>query len=174
MKLLGIGSRINHAEYGKGVITNVSSKEYWVTFIDGGLETIAINSEFEVIEATENEVDTISLYDVEQSLLSILKKWNGLGEPVAIGDKWKGGNMKLVPGQAGLAHKDIPIDVFFHKIVMLRDRLRVMEQKINASNLEEIEKVELQQYITRIYGSLTTFNILFKSQNDYFVGEKTK
>lgn len=174
MKLLGIGSRINHAEYGKGVITNVSSKEYWVTFIDRGLETIAIDSEFEVIEAAENEVDTISLYDVEQSLLSILKKWNGLGEPVAIGDKWKGGNMKLVPGQAGLAHKDVPIDVFFHKIVMLRDRLRVMEQKINASNLEEIEKVELQQYITRIYGSLTTFNILFKSQNDYFVGEKTK
>jgi len=174
MKLLGIGSRINHAEYGKGVITNVSSKEYWVTFIDGGLETIAINGEFEVIEATENEVDTISLFDVEQSLLSILKKWNGLGEPVAIGDKWKGGNMKLVPGQSGLAHKDVPIDVFFHKIVMLRDRLRVMEQKINASNLEEIEKVELQQYITRIYGSLTTFNILFKSQNDHFVGEKTK
>lgn len=174
MKLLGIGSRINHAEYGKGVVTNVSSKEYWVTFIDGGLETISIDSEFEVIEAAENEVDTISLYDVEQSLLSILKKWNGIGEPVAIGDKWKGGNMKLVPGQAGLAHKDVPIDVFFHKIVMLRDRLRVMEQKINASNLEEIEKVELQQYITRIYGSLTTFNILFKSQNDYFVGEKTK
>jgi hypothetical protein len=174
MKLLGIGSRINHAEYGKGIVTNVSSKEYWVTFIDGGLETIAIDSEFEVIEAAENEVDTISLYDVEQSLLSILKKWNGLGEPVAIGDKWKGGNMKLVPGQAGLAHKDVPIDVFFHKIVMLRDRLRVMEQKINASNLEEIEKVELQQYITRIYGSLTTFNILFKSQNDHFVGEKTK
>ena len=174
MKLLGIGSRINHAEYGKGVVTNVSSKEYWVTFIDGGLETIAIDSEFEVIEAAENEVDTISLYDVEQSLLSILKKWNGLGEPVAIGDKWKGGNMKLIPGQVGLAHKDVPIDVFFHKIVMLRDRLRVMEQKINASNLEEIEKVELQQYITRIYGSLTTFNILFKSQNDNFVGEKTK
>ena len=174
MKLLGIGSRINHTEYGKGVVTNVSSKEYWVTFIDGGLETIDLNSEFEVIEAAENEVDTISFYDVEQGLLSILKKWNGLGEPVAIGDKWKGGNMKLEPGQAGLAHKDVPIDVFFHKIVMLRDRLRVMEQKINASTIEEIEKVELQQYITRIYGSLTTFNVLFKSQSDYFVGEKTK
>ena len=174
MKLLGIGSRINHAEYGKGVVTNVSTKEYWVTFIDGGLETIDLDSEFEVIEAAENEVDTISFYDVEQSLLSILKKWNGLGEPVAIGDKWKGGNMKLEPGQVGLAHKDVPIDVFFHKIVMLRDRLRVMEQKINASKIEEIEKVELQQYITRIYGSLTTFNVLFKSQSDYFVGEKTK
>jgi hypothetical protein len=174
MKILGIGSRINHAEYGKGVVTNVSSTEYWVTFIENGLETIDIDSEFEVIATAENEVDTVSFYDVEQSLLSILKKWNGLGEPVAIGDKWKGGKMILEPGQAGLAAKDVPIDVFFHKIVMLRDRLRVMEQKINASNLEEIEKVELQQYITRIYGSLTTFNVLFKSPNDYFVGEKTK
>ena len=174
MKILGIGSRINHAEYGKGVITNVSSKEYWVTFIEKGLETIAIDSEFEVIEAAENEVDTISFYDVEQSLLSILKKWNGLSEPVAIGDKWKGGKMILDPGQVGLASKEIPIDTFFHKIIMVRDRIRVMEQKINASNLEEIEKIELQQYITRIYGSLTTFNVLFKSQNDYFVGEKTK
>ena len=174
MKLLGIGSRINHPEFGKGVVTNVSTKEYWVTFIESGLETIGLDSEFEVIEASENEVDTISFYDVEQSLLTILKKWNGLGEPVAIGDKWKGGIMKLEPGQAGLASKEVPIDTFFHKIVMLRDRLRVMEQKINASNLEEIEKVELQQYITRIYGSLTTFNVLFKSQNDYFVGEKSK
>lgn len=174
MKLLGIGSRINHSEYGKGVVTNVSSKDYWVTFIDGGLETIPLDSEFDVIEAAENEVDTVSFFDVEKSLLNILKKWNGLGEPVAIGDKWKGGNMKLEPGQAGLQAKDVPIDTFFHKIVMLRDRLRVMEQKINASNLEEIEKIELQQYITRIYGSLTTFNVLFKSQTDYFVGEKTK
>ena len=82
--------------------------------------------------------------------------------------------MKLEPGQAGVQGKDIPIDVFFHKIVMLRDRLRVMEQKINTSNIEEIEKVELQQYITRIYGTLTTFNVLFKLQSQYFVGEKTK
>ncbi|HOZ75735.1 MAG TPA: hypothetical protein PLS51_02110 [Flavobacterium sp.] len=174
MKILGIGSRINHPEYGKGVITNVSSKEYWVTFIENGLETIAINSEFEVIDAAENEVDTISFYDVEQSLLSMLKKWSDISEIVPIGDKWKGGKIILEPGQAGLANKEIPVDTFFHKIIMVRDRLRVMEQKINASSIEEIEKIELQQYITRIYGSLTTFNVLFKSQNDYFVGEKSK
>jgi hypothetical protein len=174
MKLLGIGSRINHPVYGKGVVTNVSSTDYWVTFMDNGLETIAIDSTFEVIEAAENEVDTISFYDVEKSLLSILKKWNGLGEPVAIADKWKGGSIKLEPGQAGLASKEIPIETFFHKIVMVRDRLRVMEQKINTSKLEETEKIDLQQYITRIYGSLTTFNVLFKSNSDYFVGEKTK
>jgi hypothetical protein len=174
MKILGIGSRIQHPDFGKGVITNVSSTEYWVTFIENGLETIAIESEFEIIEVVENEIDTVSLLDIEQSLLSILKKWNGLGEPVIIGDKWKGGKLILEPGQPGLASKEIPIDTFFHKIVMMRDRLRVMEQKINSSNLEEIEKIELQQYITRIYGSLTTFNVLFKLPKHNFVGEKTK
>jgi hypothetical protein len=73
-----------------------------------------------------------------------------------------------------LASKEIPVDTFFHKIIMVRDRLRVMEQKINASSIEEIEKIELQQYITRIYGSLTTFNVLFKTPTHYFVGDKTK
>lgn len=174
MKLLGIGSRINHPDYGKGVVTNVTSKDYWITFIENGLETIPLNDAFEVIEASENEVDTISLYDVEQTLKSILKRWSDITESVPMADKWKGGNLKLEPGQNGVQGKDIPIDTFFHKIVMVRDRLRVMEQKINSSKLDEIEKIDLQQYITKIYGSLTTFNILFKSQSDHFVGEKSK
>lgn len=174
MKILGIGSRIIHAEFGKGVITNVSNTDYWVTFMENGLETIALDSEFEVIEATENEVDTVSFFDVEKSLISILKKWSDVSEVVPIADKWKGGNIKLIPGQVGVQGKDIPIDTFFHKIVMVRDRVRVMEQKINASKIEELEKIELQQYITRIYGSLTTFNVLFKLQSHFFVGEKTK
>jgi len=174
MKILGIGSRIDHPEYGKGVITNVSFKEYWVTFIANGLEVIPLDSEFEIIEAAENEVDTISFHDVEKSLRDILKKWSDVSEIVPIADKWKGGKIVLEPGQAGVASKEIPIDAFFHKIIMVRDRLRVMEQKINSSKIEEIEKIELQQYLTRIYGSLTTFNVLFKSPNSYFVGEKTK
>jgi hypothetical protein len=174
MKILGIGSRINHPEHGKGVVTNVSSTDYWVTFIDSGLETIALDEEIEVIEAAENEVDTISFYDVERTLRDLLKKWSDVSEVVPIGEKWKGGKMILQPGQPGLASKEVPIDTFFHKIIMLRDRLRVMEQKINSSKLEEIEKVELQQYLTRIYGTLTTFNVLFRSNSHYFVGEKTK
>ncbi len=174
MKLLGIGSRIDHKEFGKGVVTNVTSSEYWVTFIESGLETIAFDDGFEVIEAAENEVDTVSLYDVEKTLKSLLQRYSDIGPAVAIADKWKGGKLILDPGQPGVQGKEVPIDAFFHKIVMVRDRVRVMEQKINASKLEETEKVELQQYITRIYGSLTTFNVLFKLNSDYFVGEKSK
>ncbi|QAA81629.1 hypothetical protein EI546_07775 [Aequorivita sp. H23M31] len=171
-QILGIGSRIDHTKYGKGVITNVTSKMYWVTFIEGGLETIPVDEEFEVIEAAEDEVDSVSFYDVEKSLRDILKKWNGISEIVPIADKWKGGSMVLHPGDKNLATKEIPIDTFFHKIVMLRDRLRVMEQKINASkDLASQDKIDLQQYITRCYGSLTTFNILFKNNSQQFKGE---
>lgn len=174
MKLLGIGSRINHNEFGKGVITNVTSTDYWVTFIENGLETIALDSEFEVIDTAENEVDTVSLYDIEKTLKNLLQRYSDIGPTVAIADKWKGGKLIMDPGQAGVQGKEVPIDTFFHKIVMVRDRVRVMEQKINASKLEESDKIELQQYITRIYGSLTTFNVLFKGTSDYFVGEKSK
>lgn len=175
MQLLGIGSRIAHSEFGKGVVTNVTSKHYWVTFIDNGLETIDLNAEFEIIELVEDEVDTISFSEVEQSLISILRRWSDASQITPIADKWKGGNLVLKPGDANLTDKEVPIDTFFHKIVMVRDRVRVMEQKINASTtLDDQDKVELQQYITRIYGSLTTFNVLFKNQSDHFVGEKTK
>ncbi|MDC8003222.1 hypothetical protein POV27_04125 [Aureisphaera galaxeae] len=174
-KILGIGSRINHPEYGKGVVTNVDSKMYWVTFIDKGLETIELNDDFEVIEASDDDLDTVSFYEVERSLRSILKKWSDASEIVPIADKYKGGTLILQPKDTGLANKEVPIDTFFHKIVMLRDRLRVMEQKINSSKvLEPQDKVDLQQYITRCYGSLTTFNVLFKNNSQHFKGESSK
>jgi hypothetical protein len=172
MKLLGIGSRIKHSEFGLGVVTNVTTKHYWVTFIESGLETIEIDADFEVIEAVDGEVDTVSFYEVEKTLKNLLQKYSDITQIVPIADKWKGGKLVLEPGTP-TQNKEVPIDVF-NKIIMVRDRLRVMEQKVNASNLEQTEKIELQQYITRIYGSLTTFNVLFKSTSDYFVGEKTK
>ena len=174
MKLLGISSRIDHPEYGKGVVTNVTSKHYWVTFIEGGLETIDLDADFEVIEAAEDDVDTVSFFEVESSLVKILKKWSDASEVISIADKWKGGKLILQPGDTDLKEKEIPIDTFFHKITMVRDRLRVMEQKINSSNLEEQEKIDLQQYITRIYGSLTTFNVLFKLKSQQFKGQGSK
>lgn len=174
MILLGIGSRIKHQEFGLGVVTNVTSKHYWVTFIENGLETIEINSEFELIEGVEDEVDCISFYEVETTLKNMLKQWSDISEVILIGDKWKGGKLILEPNDPHLASKEIPIDTFFHKIVMVRDRIRVMEQKINSSKLEDQDKVDLQQYITRIYGSLTTFNILFKIKEQQFRGAKLK
>ncbi|MDN3492236.1 hypothetical protein [Winogradskyella bathintestinalis] len=174
MKLLGIGSRINHIEYGIGVVTNVTSKHYWVTFIENGLETIDLDSEFETIEAIEDDVDTVSFYEVERSLKSLLRKWSDVSEVITIADKWKGGKLILQPADANLKSSELPIDKFFHKITMVRDRLRVMEQKINSSNLEEQEKIDLQQYITRSYGSLTSFNVLFKLKSQQFVGQRSK
>ncbi|SDS21819.1 hypothetical protein SAMN04515667_1678 [Formosa sp. Hel1_31_208] len=173
MQILGIGSRIDHSEFGKGVVTNVTSKHYWITFIDKGLETIDIDSDFEVIEACDDDVDTVSFAEVESSLVQILKRWSDVTEVVHIADKWKGGKLIMEPGDTDLQGKELPIDSFFHKITMVRDRLRVMEQKINSSkNLDEQEKIDLQQYITRSYGSLTTFNVLFKLKSQQFVGQK--
>lgn len=174
-KILGIGSRIDHPEHGKGVVTNVDAKRYWVTFIDSGLETIPVDDEFQIIEASDDDLDTVSFYEVEKSLRDILKKWSDASEIVPIADKYKGGTMILQPKDPSLSNKEIPINTFFHKIVMLRDRLRVMEQKINSSNsLDDQDKVDLQQYITRCYGSLTTFNVLFKNNSQHFKGDSSK
>lgn len=95
--------------------------------------------------------------------------------PVRMARKWDGGTVVIRPANDAQQPKEIPVDVFFHKVVMVRDRLRVMEQKINAhSGLSDSEKVELQQYLTRIYGSLTTFNVLFADEADRFKGEAGK
>ena len=175
MKLLAPGSRIDHPEYGKGVVTNVTSIHYYVSFIDSGVETIDIDSEFEVIESLEYDLDLVSFYEVETTLRKLLERWSDITPRVKIADRWKGGTLVLQPGSHDLASKEIPIDTFFHKIVMVRDRLRVMEQKINAhKGLDDADKVDLQQYITRIYGSLTTFNVLFRDKEDNFVGERSK
>ena len=93
--------------------------------------------------------------------------------PVPLAPKWEGGSVVLKPGDASTQPKEIPLDSLFHKIVMIRDRLRVLEQKVNGHDkLSDADKVELQQYVTRCYGSLTTFNLLFRDERDRFVGDK--
>ncbi|MFD2562518.1 hypothetical protein [Aquimarina rubra] len=173
--ILGIGSRIKHPTYGLGVVTNVTSKMYWVTFIENGLETIDVDEDFEVIDGVEDEVDTVSFYEVENTFRELLKRYSDISEIVPIADKWKGGKIILEPGDTNLVSKEIPIDTFFHKIVMVRDRIRVMEQKINSSKvIDDQDKIDLQQYITRMYGSLTTFNVLFKNKSQQFTGSSKK
>jgi hypothetical protein len=163
---LGIGTRLQHIQFGPGVIVGVRYATYLISFIHQGIKEVEkndINLEEIIPENVSEEIETHS--DIEKSILRILRLWNGTGEVVKLGDRWLGGKMLLQPADKTLKPKEIPLEDFFHKIVMLRDRVRVMEQQINAhKKLSDEDKVNLQQYITRIYGSLTTFNVLFKNQ----------
>lgn len=172
---LGIGTRLQHTQFGPGVIVGVRYAAYLITFINHGTKEIDKNDtnlEEIIPENVTEEIETHS--DIEKSLLKILRLWGGISEPVPLGDRWRGGNMILQPADKTLKPKELPIEDFFHKVVMLRDRLRVMEQQINAHRvLTDEEKINLQQYITRIYGSLTTFNVLFKNKEQWFIGDKS-
>ena len=172
---LGIGTRLQHTQYGPGVIVGVKYATYLISFINHGVKEIdkTDNKLDEIIpEHVTVEVETVS--DTEKSLLKILRLWGGITENVSLGDRWTGGTLLLQPADPSLKPKEIPVEAFFHKIVMLRDRLRVLEQQINAHKiLSDEDKVNLQQYITRIYGTLTTFNVLFKNKEHWFVGEKS-
>lgn len=107
-----------------------------------------------------------------QELMELFLEASGLAE-VPLAGKWEGGTVRLIPADEKLQAKDLPIDAIFHKVVMVRDRLRVLEQKINTHpKLSDTDKVDMQQYVTRCYGSLTTFNVLFKEKKDQFVGSK--
>ena len=112
---------------------------------------------------------TSSDSDLEATIRRIIREETGL-TPVAPAEKWRGGQLVLRPGKPGVQEKTIPIDTFFNKIVMLRNRLRTLEQQLNASELPDDQKLKLQGYITGCYGSLTSFNVLFADEDDRFVG----
>ena len=107
--------------------------------------------------------------DLEMLLRRIIREESGL-TPVVPADKWRGGALVLQPGKPGVQEKSWPIETFFHKVVMLRNRLRTLEQQVNGADLPEDLKVRLQGYITGCYGSLTSFNVLFAEDDDQFKG----
>ncbi len=175
------GTRVQHDLYGEGTITAVEPTILKINFKSRGeldlsrrtaADTLLIlDDEDDVIE--EKESYTVS--EIEKAFIKVIEKYSDLQQTVPLGDKWVGGTMVLKPASDSLKPKEIPIDTFFHKIVMLRDRLRVLEQNINSNaRLTDEDKVGMQQYITRCYGSLTTFNVLFKEPEHQFTGEKGK
>ncbi len=176
---LGIGSRVDHQHFGKGVIVDTAS-EFYIIWFKSQQGTKSISKDYDgltTIEEVEGKTgnETITIADIEQALSNILDQRLHDTQMVPIATRWRRGNMILKPGDPTLQSKEVPIETFFHKIVMVRDRLRVMEQKINAHKvMTDDEKVDLEQYITAIYGSLTTFNVLFKETHHQFKGATGK
>ncbi len=175
-KELTVGTRIDHDKYGEGVVSKVNISNYEIIFVRAGkMEFSKSNKDYVVLNFNENGGEStaasIDLESFEQVLIHFLDKYGVFQEVIPMGDKWTGGTLIMQPGKKDLKPKEIPMEAFFHKIVMLRDRLRVLEQNINSHpKLTDEDKVNMQQYITRIYGSLTTFNVLFDDKEDYFVG----
>ncbi len=178
MEELTVGTRVDHPRYGEGIISKNNLTAYEIFFEKGGkIEITKRNTDIKVLEKSgETPAKTgISISEIEKVMGYVLDQYGALSEIVPLGEKWKGGTMLLQPANKDLKPKEIPVEAFFHKIVMLRDRLRVLEQNINSHKvLSDEEKVNVQQYITRVYGSLTTFNVLFSEKEHYFVGAKTK
>ena len=178
MEELTVGTRVEHPRYGEGIISKNNLTAYEIFFERGGkIEITKRNTDLSVVKRNEDISPRtgLTITEIEKVMSYVLDQYGALNEVVALGEKWEGGTMILQPANKELKPKEIQIEVFFHKIVMLRDRLRVLEQNINSHNgLSDEDKVNLQQYITRIYGSLTTFNVLFSEKEHYFVGAKSK
>ncbi len=172
-----VGTTVEHPRYGEGIIAKITLGAYIVYFEDGGkMEIPKTSTNLTIIESPdEGKPETITARDLRYAIASVLDEYGSLPAEVELGQKWIGGKVMLHPSNDSLQAKEIPMDTFFKKIIMVRDRLRVLEQNINSStSLNDEEKVHMQQYITRAYGSLTTFNVLFAEKEDYFKGSGKK
>ena len=160
------GDLVRHERFGVGRVETCDGPDCSVYFPRLDRSEHSVEEELQHLSDAEKAAyEMVKLAALEVSREELPK--------TPLGSRWQGGEMILKPGDAKLAAKSVPIETFFHKIVMVRDRLRVMEAQINGhKTLTDAEKVDLQQYITRIYGSLTTFNVLFKEKADQFVGQK--
>ena len=172
---LRIGMRVRHPQYGTGSVKSISEAVAEIQFDDGTKHAVAPEpSGLEPMEllASINGLELPLKQLVAETLAAALKQYalkKSADAVEQLGLRWHGGKLVLHPADATLQAKEVPLEVFFHKFVMVRNNLRVLEQKINAhEKLSDGEKVEMQQYITKSYGSLTTFNVLFKEKEDQF------
>jgi hypothetical protein len=172
---LHIGMKVRHPQYGTGTVKTISETVAEIQFDNGDKHALA--PEPSGLEPAEPQISASGLtlplkQFVEQTVAAAMDKL-GLEKPDAtvekLGARWHGGKVVLHPSDPTLQTKEVPLETFFHKVVMMRNNLRVLEQKINGHDkLTDGEKVEMQQYITRSYGSMTTFNVLFKEKEDQF------
>src|ERR1051326_7807996 len=171
---LHIGMKVRHPQYGVGTVKSLTAQTAEIEF-DDVLRTVApASSDLQPAEptATLSELQLPLAKLIHDTAYAVVESL-GLEPPDALveglGARWQKGTLVMQPADTSLQAKEVPLETFFHKIVMIRNNLRVLEQKVNASDkLSEADKFDLQQYITRCYGSLTTFNILFRSKDDQF------
>jgi hypothetical protein len=174
IETLHIGMKVRHPQYGVGVVKLLAGQTAEIAFDDGQRTIAPASSDLQPAEPTatlsELQMPLANLIrDTAQAVVEALglEPQDALIEGLAT--RWQKGTLIMQPAESSLQSKEVPLETFFHKIVIIRNNLRVLEQKVNASDkLNEADKIELQQYITRCYGSLTTFNILFKSKDDQF------
>jgi hypothetical protein len=163
----GLGTIVKHRDFGRGRVVAYDEERYVIVFPGGDAKTVAFS--FDGLEAPDGAGDP-ELDRIIQAVRAVLGDHGWLDVDLELAKRWVGGTLKLVPGREG-----VPIEVFLKKLIGVRDRLRVLEQKINSHPaLSGEEKLELQGYVTRCYGSLTTFNVLFANRASWFVGQADK
>lgn len=171
---LHVGMKVTHPHHGLGVVKAITEQTADILFNDATRTIAPEQSDLQPAEsrAAISGLEMPLAQFVEQAARAVLTEL-GVEKPgdvtEALGSRWQGGRLVLHPADPTLQPKEVPLDVFFHKVVMLRNNLRVLEQKLNShEKLTDADKVEMQQYITKSYGSLTTFNVLFKTKQDQF------
>lgn len=171
---LHIGMKVRHPHHGAGIVKSITEHTADITFDDGTRSIAPEQSDLQPAEARAalSQLDMPLQQLIEQTVHAAIEEM-GVEKPTGVvkelGSRWQAGKLMMHPADTSLQPKEVPLEVFFHKIVMVRNNLRVLEQKINAHDkLSDADKVEMQQYITRSYGSLTTFNLLFKNKEDQF------
>jgi hypothetical protein len=165
---LGIGTIVRHLQFGSGRVVGYEGAQYVIVFRGGDTRRVAFT--YDALEVEERKGDP-ELDRIRQAVRDVLGEHGWIDVDLELAPRWAGGTVRLIPGKTDVQGKDIPIEAFFKKIVGIRDRLRVLEQKINMHpTLSGEEKLDLHGYITRCYGSLTTFNVLFGAEGSRIQG----